>query len=400
MNLNYANTFAHKSGTDDLLKTEAGQPIVGTDVNFNSHTANSSESGLTFAFNPADSVPPEAIAAMEEAAAIWSELFSDDVSLKIDLAFEPETKGVANANSEELEIAYSQLRQALDADQTSSDDAIALENLPDGDSVNLLINNTQENQGSDQPYLDNNGSANNSTIELNTATAKALGIETASDVVDGTITFDSTDTWDFDRSDGITPGSVDFVGVAIHEIGHVLGFTSTTLALDETAGQNLQESIASGSTELEDILEVLGLEDVATQLGLEEDIANIDLSELIAGSPIEPLLAKIQPDLFVSENEYLPSPQDLFRYSDRSTESGVIDLAVDKTDKYFSLDRGQTKLAQFSTGEFLGDTRQTSHWKDDRGIGIMDPTIGFEPGQLAAVSDNDLQLLDVIGWDI
>jgi hypothetical protein len=260
-----------------------------------------------------------------------------------------------------------------------------------------LINNTEENQGSDEPYLDNNGSENNSTISLTTANAKALGIDVEDDVADVTITFDSSVNWDFDRSDGIDPNAVDFVGVATHEIGHGLGFTSTTQGLDEVAGQNLKESIDSGDVNLEDIIEVLGLEDLVAEYGLEELVADVDLQELIAGSPIEPLLEEIQPDQFVSENEYVPTPEDLFRYSNSSTELGAIDLTASETEKYFSLDGGQTEIAQFSTGEFLGDGRQSSHWKDNLGIGVMDPTVG--DGELVNITSQDLQLLDAIGWD-
>jgi hypothetical protein len=36
----------------------------------------------------------------------------------------------------------------------------------------------------------------------------------------------STAPWDFDPDDGIAPAAVDFVGVALHEIGHVIGFTT------------------------------------------------------------------------------------------------------------------------------------------------------------------------------
>jgi hypothetical protein len=177
-----------------------------------------------------------------------------------------------------------------------------------------------------------------------------------------------------------------------------LGFTSTTQGLDEVAGQNLKELIDSGNVNLEDIIGVLGLEDFVTEYGLEELVANVDLQELIADSPIEPLLEEIQPDLFVSENEYVPTSEDLFRYSNSSSELGAIDLTTGKTEKYFSLDGGQTEIAQFSTGEFLGDGFQSSHWKDDLGIGVMDPTIGG--GELVDITSQDLQLLDGIGWDM
>jgi hypothetical protein len=391
--MTYQNTFVSDisentdENKDSLLGMKEGEAIAGQ-----------AESGLEFSFNSTNEIPEEATAGLEEAAANWSSLISDEAQIDIDIAFETPTDGLANASSNTVEVSYEEYVQALTNDATSNDDAIALANLPEGNSIDLLTNNTEENQGSDEPYLDNNGSENNSTISLTTANAKALGLDVEDDVADVTITFDSSVNWDFDRSDGIDPGAVDFVGVATHEIGHGLGFTSTMDGLDEVAGQNLKELIDSGDVNLEDIIEVLGLEDLVAEYGLEELVADVDLQELIAGSPIEPLLEEIQPDQFVSENEYLPTTEDLFRYSDSSTELGAIDLTTGETAKYFSLDGGQTEIAQFSTGEFLGDGRQSSHWKDNLGIGVMDPTV--DDGELINITSQDLQLLDAIGWDI
>ena len=59
----------------------------------------------------------------------------------------------------------------------------------------------------------------------NTAVVRALGLA-APNVRDGNVTFSSTFAFDFDPQNGITPGTFDFLGVAIHEIGHALGFVS------------------------------------------------------------------------------------------------------------------------------------------------------------------------------
>ena len=45
-----------------------------------------------------------------------------------------------------------------------------------------------------------------------------------------------------------------------------------------------------------------------------------------------------------------------------------------------------------------GDERQASHWKDNLGLGIMDPTAGN--GELLAISANDITGFDVIGYDL
>jgi hypothetical protein len=75
-----------------------------------------------------------------------------------------------------------------------------------------------------------------------------------------------------------------------------------------------------------------------------------------------------------------------------------MDLSADTRAKYFSIDGGATLGPQFATGLNFGDGRQASHWKDGLGIGIMDPTAA--PGELLAISQNDILALDTIGWDV
>ena len=55
----------------------------------------------------------------------------------------------------------------------------------------------------------------------------------------------------------------------------------------------------------------------------------------------------------------------------------------------------------FSTGRpdgTGGDGQQASHWKDNLGIGLMDPTAGS--GEYADITDLDVMAFDVIGWDV
>jgi hypothetical protein len=94
------------------------------------------------------------------------------------------------------------------------------------------------------------------------------------------------------------------------------------------------------------------------------------------------------------------STLDLFRYSADSVAqgAGVIDWTADNRSKYFSIDGGATSIAAFATGVNFGDGRQASHWKDNLGLGIMDPTAAR--GELLAISANDIQALDVIGWNL
>ena len=53
----------------------------------------------------------------------------------------------------------------------------------------------------------------------------------------------------------------------------------------------------------------------------------------------------------------------------------------------------------WSTGTNFGGGRQASHWKDNLGIGIMDPT-SAAARSMNLVTGNELQALDVIGWNV
>jgi hypothetical protein len=306
----------------------------------------------TFTFNHAAGMDASALAGFTQAGAIWSSLLTDNVNLSIDIGFSNLGAGIlAQAGSASQNYTYSNVRSALVGDATSANDTTATSHLQSGSSLALLINRTGNSaSGSNavvfSPYLDNNGGANNTTIEMTTANAKALGLGVSGTQPDANITFSSTFTWDFNRSDGINATSYDFVGIAVHEIGHALGFISGVDVLD----------LYSSSTN-----------------GYYYD------------------------DVFTFVN-----PLDLFRYSTQSASigSGVIDWTADTRTKYFSIDGGTSQFlnGQFSTGYFNGDGRQASHWKDNLNLGILDPTAAT--GELLNITQLDLAAMDVIGWDM
>lgn len=310
---------------------------------------------LSFNFSPPPpTVNQQAYDGFVAAGNLWSNLFTDSVTVNLTIGFQSLGAGVlAQAGSSQQSFSYTQVRNALLGDRKSTDDFLAVANLPAIPGFNMLINRTSNNpngSGSATPYLDNDGDANNTTITMTTANAKALGLRTANNTsTDASITFNSNFTFDFDRSNGISSNAFDFIGVAAHEIGHALGFISGVDRLD------FKSQPSNGGPLPDDQL---------------NDVTTLDL----------------------------------FRYStlSRVQGAGVIDWTADNRDKYFSLDGGTTaigdmSLPDFANGTTYGDGYQASHWKDNLGRGIMDPTFGN--GELGVITELDNRGFDAIGWD-
>jgi hypothetical protein len=295
-----------------------------------------------------------ALSGFTQAADVWESVFSDNITLRLDISFAPLGPGILGSTSTESFIqSYSNIRTAIVADSTSASDVIAVANLPAAPSLRLWTTNFSTGAA----FLDNNASNNNNFLDISRANAKALGITTNlsgpnipnvndTSVKDGTIAFSSSFAFDFDPSNGVTGGTIDFIGVAVHEIGHALGFYSGVDSVDAFSNPNTCPSCG-------------GAQDL---------------------------------DTFAVMNTL-----DLYRYSANSVANTALS-AHQGDPAYFSLNAGATNLALFSTGPFDGDGRQASHWKDSLSLGIMDPTLGF--GETGLERNLDLQGLDVIGWNL
>ncbi len=267
---------------------------------------------LDIQLNATPGMDAQALAGFQMAASYWEAVLTDSVQVNIDIGFQSLSPGVlGQAGSEQTVISVFDYFTALTGDATTSYDTLAVGNLPTISGLGGLSFMTQMDteNGNLAVTLDNNDSANNAWLAINTANAKALGLFSGTGS-DADITFSDLFSWDFDPSDGIGAGLQDFVGVAIHEMGHALGFTS-------------------------------GVDTVDWALGTDTDL-----------------------DIYA-----VYSSLDVFRYS----ADGVLDLAAGGN-PYFSLDGGATNLGYFSTGSDNGDGNQASHWKDGLGLGIMDPT--------------------------
>lgn len=148
--------------------------------------------------------------AFGQAADAWSNVLTDNVTVNIRVSFGgvggyvlgPTTLG-GSLDALYGYFSYSQMKSWLSSDASSSDDKTAVKSLPAGSTV-----------------------AGN-TFVLASAQAKALGlISGKNSAYDGYIGFGSATKYDYDRSNGISAGYFDFVGLAEHEMAHVLGLFS------------------------------------------------------------------------------------------------------------------------------------------------------------------------------
>jgi hypothetical protein len=327
----------------------------------------------------------------------WESVLKDNVTVRLNVGFSQLDEGViAQAGSTTVGLEVQQAYALLGADTNGQLDATAVANLraltASAAAPGTLALNAVTNDFADpanrvgyqhgRARLDNDGSVNNYVLDVNTANLKALGI--TSGIIDGVnlattadaqITFSNQLDFDFDPSDGISDLSFDFIGVAIHEMGHSLGFVS---------GVDIYDLFSRDNGPLVELLED----------GVFGEERNLD------------------------DNYRIMSMLDLFRYGDRSDDFGAL-RQLDWTtggEKFFSIDGGLSELfgaSDFSTGDYNGNGNQASHWIDNEyiprnggpcniqrttPIGIMNPTSGFcEAGSVTAL---DLAAFDAMGWDL
>ena len=304
----------------------------------------SSAQAMVINFSHAADMDARALAGFQAAADRWSAVLHDDVQVNLDIGFSLLGTGIlGSTRSTQGTVSYNEYRNALAADAWGKTDKAAVAGLSQSNCLSVMMNGTAVNPngaGSALTFVDNNCNANNTTIRMTTANARAAGLLDAYDPLnDGSVSFSTAFTWDFNPEDGINADAFDFIGVATHEIGHALGFISGVDVLDGNRSGDYSDAAFT----------------------------------------------------------YI-APTDLFRCSADSKAAGAdLDFSADKRTKYFSFDNCDTTMATFSTGSAFGDGRQASHWKDNMHFGILDPTAAR--GELMAISALDLQMYDAIGWN-
>ncbi len=321
------------------FSVQAGDPAIirGVDL-YNLSDANNpislstrsvpsiNQMSVNLLFGPGLSADITAQQAFTRAAARWSAVLADPVTLKIYVDYEPLNPGVlGETNATMLWGGYSEVRDlvANGADSGSSREGL----LPQLPTINQF-----------SMYVPQNVPTWSGNCLITQANYLALGGSHLKDR-DGSIIFSSNYSWDFDPSNGVSPGTYDFEGAAMHEMGHILGFTSEVDAVDYYLSQN---------------------------------------------QTVDPY----------------PMPLDFFRFRTGDLGAGFNFTTTPRImapggSQSFYYGDGSVPM---STGAFNGDGSQASHWKDDMNLGIMDPTAA--PGEVLNVSENDLIAMDLIGWQV
>ncbi len=305
------------------------------------------------------------------AKSYWESVITTNVTINLGVGYSALGTGIiGSTGSASYGVAIQDVYGAMADVGSSALDASAVKAALSANTVNdatfgtvsgiaMVRNGTVSGVNGANPntsQYDTSLTRNNIAVVGTQANLKALGYEGFGATNDANITFSSAFSFDFDPTDGIAAGQMDFIGVAIHEMGHALGFTSRVDFVDGNSG--VGPGAAAGN---------------ATNWN----------------------------------GQYSGSILDLFRYSDDPADLApgagpALDLSTGGT-PYFSIDGAAAfNGAYFATGQYAGDGRQASHFKDSTGcaaqIGIMDPT--FCKGQMGIVTDNDAAAIDALGWNI
>ncbi|MBI3653001.1 MAG: pre-peptidase C-terminal domain-containing protein [Acidobacteria bacterium] len=273
-------------------------------------------------------------AAFTRAAATWQAIIKSPITLIIDVdfgttrfgkAYDKDVLGATDSQEVEGPTVYPSVRSRLLSSAGTANETALYNALPQG-SVPTTIGNTTEVDGPASVFR---------ALGLLSANADPANETDLGDPP--SIGFNSAFDYDFDPSDGIDAAKVDFEGVALHEIGHVLGFSSAV---------GVKELLPSATV----------------------GVTTWDLFRFRPG---------VTTNTFGTMQRVISSGGNQIFFNG-TTE---IPLATGRPD---------------GTG---GDGDQASHWKDDATtgnyIGLMDPSA--RDGQRLTITQNDRDALELFG---
>ena len=177
-------------------------------------------------------------AAFGRAAAFWESVLSDPITVRLDVDFtsvgfsDPNVVGSTDVRG--YNFQYSDVRARLVDDAAPNESLV--NSLPAVGALNFSL-------PAGYSLVNLTTGVSNPVMTVTRANALALGFTQLSTgvptsafapgvLIDGTVKFNSAFAFDFDNSNGVSPGTLDFESIAIHEIGHALGFFSSVDIVD------------------------------------------------------------------------------------------------------------------------------------------------------------------------
>lgn len=289
---------------------------------------------LTLAGNAA------ALAAFNRAAMLWEARISDPITITINANLAALGAGIIGSTSSvTLMGSYTTIRNSMVTDSSDEVDDAIVGSLPTAVQFLATIPAVPAST------LDGN-------VLVTKANAKALGfagLDVSFGISDASVTFSTSFPFDFDNSDGVGAGLLDFETVAAHEIGHALGFFS------------IVDSVNAGETTISP--------------------NTLDLFRFADGSANDPATAG---NFTIFARDLVPG-------------TNAINDEINGATPELRMATGLTNASFPGT-----DGNQASHWKADEQtsifIGLMDPTLAS--GQFYPPQNTDFRAMDLVGYEI
>ncbi|MEM8831010.1 MAG: NF038122 family metalloprotease [Cyanobacteria bacterium P01_G01_bin.19] len=295
---------------------------------------NDTNIGVEFNFSYAPGVTDDQILGFEIAGDIVSQHLADsfkgknlEINIHVDKTNEYLPDDVVGASFPTIEtgIKYQKIYDAIQDDITTSQDIIVADNLIDQKKIDVLVGGE---------VIDKNHKTH-----VTSANLKALGLKKGNHKeLDGYILINDFggDLWSYDYLGTPEAGKLDFLSMAQHEIGHVLGFISGAKHTEDTVGKRIKDM----------------------------------------------------------------TTMDLFRFSTESVELGINDLTYGQTSFFSINGEVSTLELTTGVNHQVAHILSPLKSESSNGQehALMSPNISL--GERWSLTGSDLLVLDAIGWDV